>query len=108
LESTRPHDTISRRERLKRKDNPMSAFDTQVQEYMNTKSERTLMDVYDFLQSVYEFCIPEGKEPGEHAFNVMDYYEMEELGACLKQAAAELAASQRPPMPIRITLKELE
>lgn len=48
-------------------------------------------EVLDWLESVYTFCIPENKEAGEHAFNVLDYYYMEELGAHIKRQYSELA-----------------
>lgn len=51
-------------------------------------------ELLELLGSVYDFCIPENKEAGEHAFNVMDYYEMEELAASVKKHFAELAALQ--------------
>ena len=43
--------------------------------------DMTLKDVLQFVEDVYNFTIPEGKEPGEHVFNVLDYYRMEEIGA---------------------------
>ncbi len=55
------------------------------------KKEFTQDEVLDWLESVYNFCIPENKEAGEHAFNVLDYYYMEELGAHIKRQYSELA-----------------
>jgi hypothetical protein len=70
----------------------MSAFDERVEKLTQLEKVGTLDDVYNFIRDVYGFVIPEGKEPGENAFNVLDYYGMEELGAFVKQAAAELAS----------------
>ena len=63
----------------------MSAFDEQVEARIKGGVITTLDDVFEFIRNVYDFVIPEGKEPGEHAFNVMDYYAMEELAATVKQ-----------------------
>lgn len=42
-------------------------------------------DIFEWLSTVYHFTIHENKEAGESAFNVMDYYYMEEIGAWLKK-----------------------
>ena len=68
----------------------MSAFDKQVATTEAPK-DMSLNDVLQFVRDVYSFCIPEGKEPGESAFNVLDYYEMELIGAFLKNHISELA-----------------
>jgi len=62
----------------------MSAFDKQT-ELTTIPEDMSPQKVYEFIESVYEFVIPDGKKPGEHAFNVLDYYEMEEIGAYLKK-----------------------
>jgi hypothetical protein len=62
----------------------MSTFDKQT-ESAAISEDMSLQKVYEFVESVYEFVIPDRKEPGEHAFNVLDYYEMEEIGAYLKK-----------------------
>ena len=68
----------------------MSAFDSQVEKTKAPK-DMSLNDVLQFVRDVYSFTIPEGKEPGESAFNVLDYYQMEEIGAYLKALQVELA-----------------
>jgi DNA-binding protein H-NS len=67
----------------------MTTFDDQVQRRMSDYNTLTLDDVFEFIRSVYGFVIPEGKEPGESAFNVLDYYDMEELAVVVMRAATE-------------------
>jgi hypothetical protein len=67
----------------------MSGFEEQVQRRMSDYNTLTLKDVYEFIRDVYHFTIPEGKEPGESAFNVLDYYNMEELAVVVMRAQTE-------------------
>lgn len=66
-------------------------FDEQVD---NTKDfePMTLKEIYQFVKDVYNFVIPENKEPGERAFNVLDYVAMEQIGAWLKKKISEESA----------------
>lgn len=62
----------------------MSLFDKQV-ENTPAPDDCTLQDVYEFVKSIYDFRIPENAEAGNLAFNIVDYYNMENLGAWLKK-----------------------
>lgn len=81
----------------------MSAFDKQV-EKTETPKDMSLQDILQFINDVYDFCIPEGKEPGESAFNVLDYYQMEQMGAFLKSLQAELARKNAALEAARVAL----
>lgn len=60
----------------------MSYFEEQVSRVPKEHIEGlSTKDVEQFIKDVYEFCIPEGKEAGEHAFHTLDYIAMEELAA---------------------------
>jgi hypothetical protein len=59
-------------------------FDEQVKS-ADIPDDMTLQDVYDFIVGIYNFCIPEDAEPGTHAFGLLDYYNMESLGAFLQK-----------------------
>jgi hypothetical protein len=65
----------------------MSAFDDQVKQ-TEAPENFTHQDVYSFIESVYSFRIPENKESGELAFGLLDYYNMEHIGAWLKKQEA--------------------
>ena len=56
----------------------------------------------------YNYVIPENKESGEHGFNVLDYYEMESIGASLEKHAARIAALEAVAEIARIALVELQ
>jgi len=66
----------------------MSAFTEAIEKA--EKKEFTQDEVIDWLESVYNFCIPENKEAGEHAFNVLDYLYMEDLGAHINRQYSEI------------------
>lgn len=70
----------------------MNLFDKQVKN-TTAPDDCTLQDVYDFIARVYDFCIPENAEPGTHAFGLIDYYDMEGLGAWLKKKIEQDQAS---------------
>ena len=63
-------------------------FDKQVKN-TTAPDDCTLQDVYDFVKDVYDFRFPENAEAGNLAFGVVDYYNMENLGAWLKKKIAE-------------------
>jgi hypothetical protein len=83
----------------------MSEFDDQVKQ-TEVPENFTHQEVYDFVKAVYDFCIPENKEPGEHAFGLLDYYNMEYIGAWLKKNEAELSALRAAVDAARDALKE--
>jgi hypothetical protein len=70
-------------------------FDEQVKSaYL--PDDMTLEDVYDFIVGIYNYSIPERTpeeaEISSAPFGLLDYYNMESLGAFLKKQQAQLAA----------------
>jgi hypothetical protein len=84
----------------------MSAFDDQVKQ-TEAPENFTHQDVYSFIESVYSFRIPENKESGEHAFGLLDYYNMEHIGAWLKKQEAELIALREAVGAAKNELKQI-
>jgi hypothetical protein len=82
-------------------------FDKQV-EGAQIPDDFTIQDVYDFVVGVYSFTIPDGKEPGESPFGLLDYYNMESIGAFLKKIAAELTRLQAIEAAAREVLERFE
>jgi hypothetical protein len=68
----------------------MNAFREGIENTQST-DEYSLDDVIDWIETVYNYVIPENKEVGEHGFNVLDYYEMENIGAALKKMSERIA-----------------
>lgn len=72
----------------------MSTFMDMVNDFTDPR-EIPLDELMGWLESLYHYCIPENKEVGEHAFNVLDYQYMEEMGAFFKKQAAALETKEK-------------
>jgi hypothetical protein len=67
-------------------------FDEQVKS-AQVPDDMTLQDVYDFIVGIYNYSTPERTpeqlEIDSHPFGLLDYYNMESLGAFLQKLIAE-------------------